>query len=1050
MLPDFKIYNASAGAGKTFNLVREYLKICLRSDEEHRFMEILAITFTNKAAQEMKDRILLKLQEISLYPTADPDPKYTRALAEELGLSPEALAARALRNLKQILHSYSAFAVSTIDSFTNRLIRSFSRELSLSSNYQVETEGDLMLEEALDRLLAKLEDGDQISGMLMRFIEGELDQDRSGNVRQVLAEVSKALFQEQAQGYLEQIRHFEADDFDRLDQELRADSAQLTAGLKVRAQNIIEGAEQMGILPEALSGAYTPLYYAEKALQGEFVSMNKGIQKSIANPQEKPLYAKTKAKNPITANIRAHHQDFLALVIDYQQYFEEHLERYRYLEEIKRNLPGLAVLQSIDLELQELKEETSRLPIGEFQKIISRELQAQPAPFIYERLGERYRKFFIDEFQDTSRMQWQNLLPLVQNAMSQTGGSTLLVGDPKQSIYRFRGGEVQLFIDLSNGRDQSNIFQGKELYKRELINLGSNWRSRERLVDFNNRFFRELAVQLPNEDFQEVYAGLEQKAEQSAGGVVDIRFLAEDDDSPYPYGEASLGVIKSLLERGYRQSDICILTRSNAHARLQVEYLMQEQERLPLAGEPLRIISADSLQMSASKEVEAIVSFLAMLEFPQEASRRLPWLEWSANRLSTPEQYFAYCYEHSQSAIEDELSFLEEHLAQFHAETFEGQDLLRQVYTLCKSLDLSWQADPYLQHFLDMISDFMKEHKGDRRAFLAYWEEKGHKKSLHLPSSLDAIQVMSIHKSKGLEFPVVIVPHAEQTWNDNGKNHQLWIDLPAEEYHGLPVLRMRRSSLKEEERPLRPHYEAYYDLDQAKEVLDNINAYYVAFTRAEQELYIISTEKQSKQASLQNALQDFWAQEQMSSPEEPRLKAAKTQSVLELKHYAPVNWQERVAVISPMPKEWSEGEARNKGSRIHEVLAQLKSAQDWPSLCNQLEADAWFSGDELQELDAKLQALFAHGILGPLFSQEAEVYNERPLLLPDGSRKIPDRLVSMQGKWHLLDYKTGNPESKHHQQLQEYCSLLREAGIAVSTAHLVYLGGEDLRVDPVY
>jgi len=1046
----FTVYNASAGAGKTYSLVRQYLKLCLAQDEASSFMHILAITFTKKAAQEMKQRLLKQLLLISKYPNLNStDQEYCKQLALDLAVEPEKLVYRAQNSLKRILHNYSAFSVSTIDSFTNRLIRSFSRDLNLSSNYQVELEDQLILEEAIDRMLSELQAGSDHTKVLLRFVEGQLNEGKSTNYRTILLDTARQLFKEKAQPYLRQLEKLETQDFLNIEKELSQRLRQIEAGQKKLAQDAISWGEERGINADCFSRGI--LWKYTQKMTESFGVYTSASLKPVLEPGAN-LYAKS-ARPEIKSLMDLHQEDFKAHLLKIHQYLADNYEEYLYIKSALKSLYGLAVLKEIALQLELVKEESNRIPIGEFNKIISENLRSQPAPFLYEKLGDRFQHFFIDEFQDTSTLQWLNLVPLINNSLAGGGSSAMIVGDAKQSIYRFRNGEVQLFIDLYNNIEGSNRLGEQELYPRETLNLESNYRSHKNIVTFNNQLFQSVADRFSDEKFKRIYSESGQKPQAQGGGYVEVRFLDKSDYQQSQY-EHIAETIKDSLARGFKQSDICILVSANAKGRSTARYLLQNEDKLGLpANQYLKLLSVDSLNIGASQEVQGLISFLNMLERPQDYSIRKDWFLLSYEIFGSSIDRHEYFNIHGRQDVNQETAFLEDQIPGFNFQNWDGLDLLQKVYRLIHQLSLKLENDPYLQLLIDQVDDFIRRESPLAESFIDWWYEKGQSESVQMPEELDAIQIMSIHKSKGLEFPLVIAAFSDGKLINKAFREKLWLELPKKEsFKNLPVSLL---SLLSPDKGANIYLDQYLrDLEDEDKLmlLDTINRYYVAYTRAEKELYIFSKAEylDNKEAAywqtiLYNQLQP--EHEGLYSEGEKLMIASQGDHSENLKspdNFEIRRWQEVIAVLSSAPKDWEQSSkaARLRGSQVHQLLSQIKSSADLDFALKNAQSKGWFSSEELDEIKAMVLQVLEHPQLKELFSPQAEVLNERSILIPGANRKIPDRVVLLKGEAHIIDYKTGEAKDEHRKQVGEYATLIEEAGFKVAEKMLLYLNEE--------
>ena len=1049
MSEPFLIYNASAGAGKTYQLVRNYLKLCLQGKDPMRFMQILAITFTNKAAREMKNRLLAQLRLLETYPELEGSERlYAEELATEMGLEVLDLKHRASRSLSAILHHYAAFSVSTIDSFTNRLIRSFSKDLNLNGSFQIELDNERMLEEAIDRLLDNLQEGDPFTEVLSRFISRQIEDERSSDIRRLLKDRGKELFSERAFPFLDQLKQLDAPKTLELEEALRKRHKSLREELKAMAQAFLDTAKELELRPEHFNRGIFYVWVRNIATGNYPVSTKS--QEALFESQDIGKIPSPKAKKEGLLSDTETQLLFYNKALAIKLFYEGNIEELFILELILDNIHALALLGQIEIHIDEIKQESGRLPIGDFNKIIARELAMQPAAFLYERLGERFQDFFIDEFQDTSKLQWSNLLPLINNALAGADSSTMIVGDAKQSIYRFRGGDLQLFVDLFKGVEASNKIAGRELYQRKVINMGANYRSRPGVVDFNNRLFARISADLPDEDYRNIYAQGEQEPAREGKAYLSLNLLGPDPKKE-DYHQAALERIQDLLSRGFRQRDICLLVRVNSKGKEAAQYLLEHEELLNLpAGERLQILSSDSLEIGASPKVKALISFLEMSERPHQKENRREWMaylkeEVAADDLSELRNHLA------QSSGPELALALESIIPDFNYQAWQEADLVEKCYLLMRGLNMNWQSDPFLQFFLDQVREYQSKNRPVVAEFLEWWLDRGSGRSVSIPEQTNALHIMSVHKSKGLEFPVVIYLFAEGALDQMagaGRDKTAWVALKTEQFL-LPFsfIKFKKAPLPEKQ----PLYQSWYQKELSRTMMDELNVYYVAFTRAERELHILSQPKPKKGSS--NAyMQQYLALEfeadghgiyTLGAPEMALSKTA-SHPQYKVRPYKPLPWREKLHSVAKLPKNWQGDHLKEArfGSQVHQLLAHLKSKKDLDKVLRRAQEEAWIASDELQSLENHLNLLLEKEEMTPLFHSEAKVYNERSLLIPGQGQKIPDRLVCFEGQWFLADYKTGQKEAQHIKQVAEYRQLLLEAGIPISKAYLLYLNEE--------
>jgi ATP-dependent exoDNAse (exonuclease V) beta subunit len=601
--PSFSIYDASAGSGKTYALVKEYLKIILVAKRNDAYRNILAITFTNKAVHEMKSRIIGSLSAFAL---PEPDNKaldLMEHLSQETALSVIEIKTKAQQIIKHIIHNYAAFDISTIDKFTHKVIRAFAHDLNLPVTFEVTTDTESLLTEAIDAIIAQAGEDETLTKLLVDFTMEKTDDDKSWDISREIHEIGKLI---QNENNREEIAHFH----DKTIAEFVAIKKKLIAATQVLEKENADFADKALALIDS-NGIDVKSFSA-----GHFPNHLQGIKDGKFNSTLKKYYEFEDIKINKTAKDRAVIEQIIPDLLQLLALIYKNFEQRDFYKAFLKNITPLSLLNTVSNELAKIQSEQNVLSISEFNAIIHREIQNQPAPFIYERLGERYRHFFIDEFQDTSEMQWQNLIPLIDNATSSEidneKGTLMIVGDPKQSIYRWRGGKAEQFIALS--KDQ-NPFNNPE---KKLIHLDKNYRSYSQIIEFNNEFFKMLSGEFTNLDYKDLYENhSHQHRNNKLGGYVNISFIPkidkkdsnedqEDDmDKSSLYLRATLNTILKVVQQGFEYKDIVILTRKRSHGIEVANYLTEQ-------GIPL--LSSETLMIQNATEVRLIIYLLKYLK----------------------------------------------------------------------------------------------------------------------------------------------------------------------------------------------------------------------------------------------------------------------------------------------------------------------------------------------------------------------------------------------------------------------------------------------------
>jgi ATP-dependent exoDNAse (exonuclease V) beta subunit len=526
----FTVYRSSAGSGKTFTLVKEYLKIILQDTDS--FRNILAVTFTNKAAAEMKHRVLRYLEELA-NPPIPLSEHLLAALINDTGLSETEIRFKAAGALKKILHHYSDFAIGTIDSFSHRIIRAFAHDFGLPVNFEVELDSDKLIETAVDLLLDKVGDDEPLTALLVNFLESKMEDDKSWAIDKTLVNFSRLLLDEESQQHLLKLRALSADDFKTIALFLRKkirDFGKSVSDEASVARNVIREA---GLGHQAFAnGRYGISWYFEQIASGRY---DKIIPSSkISGMVSKDSWHSNKATSAEKSAIESIRPVLLETYEKLQSLIATSYPAYTLYTLLETSIYPLAVLNSIDRIMQEFKKQNNIIHISEFNSRIASIVLFEPVPFIYERIGEKYHHVLIDEFQDTSALQWQNFVPLIENSLA-SGYFNLVVGDGKQAIYRWRNGDVEQFTALPalKGSNENPVIRDREEaldrnFQEELLNR--NFRSKQEIVSFNNDFFGFI-IGFLDESLAKVYAGLTQEADSAKeGGYIRISFIDKGDE----------------------------------------------------------------------------------------------------------------------------------------------------------------------------------------------------------------------------------------------------------------------------------------------------------------------------------------------------------------------------------------------------------------------------------------------------------------------------------------------------------------------------------------
>ena len=597
----FQVYNASAGSGKTFTLVKEYLKVLLNSEDIFSFQKILAITFTNKAAGEMKERVLSSLEDFA----AGKENDLFNIIIKEIDADKPIIQQRSKKILEAILQNYAAFSITTIDSFTHKIIKSFAYDLGLPQNFEVEMDAVSLLNQAVDVLISKIGSDKKLTKLLIDYSLDKTDDDKSWDISRDLNEFAKVLLNE------DDIKHFRAlankklEDFTNLKTKLYSHQKELKEAIKNVGAAFLDLIENHGIAHKDFMRATIPKFFLDlsaKSVNIDFLKRSETIEKAIENHQ---YYSKT-----TTTAVASLIENIVPEIINLYAQSKDLYSQFLMNKLALKNIIPLAVLNNINIELELIKEENNIRLNAEFNQLISDNIKEQPAPFIYERIGQRFQHYFIDEMQDTSELQWQNLIPLIDNALAQENSNLLLVGDGKQAIYRWRGGKAEQFIEL--GSPLKNPFH----VKKEIKSLETNFRSYSEVINFNNSFFQHTANFIQNDSYKNLFIeGNKQFENSKKGGFVSLTFLEKEEDKDLEKLKYPKKVLEKInkVKDSFSLNEICVLTRTKKDGVAVANYLSENG---------VDIISSETLLIQNSPKVCFIIDVLKVLQNANDEETR--------------------------------------------------------------------------------------------------------------------------------------------------------------------------------------------------------------------------------------------------------------------------------------------------------------------------------------------------------------------------------------------------------------------------------------------
>ncbi len=995
---------------------------------------------TNKAVHEMKSRIVGNLSEFAKDEPSKKAQDLMQHLAIETELSIIQIKSKSQQIIKHIIHNYAAFDISTIDKFTHKVIRAFAHDLGLPMTFEVTLDTENLLIEAVDAIIAQAGEDETLTKLLIDFTMEKTDDDKSWDISREILETGRLVLNENNRNEITHFQDKSIAEFVEIKYKLNEACKVLEKENTAFAESALLLIEKNGIDTKSFSGGYFP-----KHLQS--------IQEGKFNPKNKTYHESEDIKINKTAKDGAIIENIIPELLQILGTIYKNFEKRDFYKAFLKNITPLSLLNTVSNELAKIQEEQNVLSISEFNAIIHREIQNQPAPFIYERLGERYRHFFIDEFQDTSEMQWQNLIPLIDNATSSEidgeKGTLMIVGDPKQSIYRWRGGKAEQFIELSKDH---NPFNNPE---KVLEHLDKNYRSYSQIIEFNNEFFQLLSNEFEHGDYKDLYENhSHQKSNAKTGGYVNISFIpkieeSEDDeealDKTKLYLLATLNTIQKVQKQGFELKDIVILTRKRSHGIAVANYLTEQ-------GIPL--LSSETLMIQNATEVRFIIHLLKYLKNSSDLEAKAHFLHYVADNIQDKLPVHDFIAQGMDKKKETEFeSWLTDFDISLSFQDIRKKSLYESVELIVSKFLHSQNGNAYIQYFLDIVLERDVRNQAGISDFLNYWDKNAEKFSIPSPEGKNAVRIMTIHKSKGLEFPVVIMPFADEDYSRSPKN-KLWIDAEEVDF-GLPKVLVDNSKSVE---GFGDAAKSVYVQKSQEELLDNINVLYVALTRAEEQLYVISNMNlDSKGVAKKNNMSTFFVDYLINKGqlEEDRLEyefgnpiklsseSDKTDDVQLIQSVSEVLNPKNIKIAQRESVMWGthQQEAIEYGNVVHEILSFVKTKADVDLAIAKAIESGLITFNQKDLVFNTIQEIVNHPELSISFEEGNEVLNEQTIIQKEGKTIKPDRMVFAKNKEvFLLDYKTGTHNPKYQLQLETYQKAIELMGYKVVKKSLIYIG----------
>ena len=1053
MVKPLTVYKASAGSGKTFTLATEYIRLIVENPTSYK--NILAVTFTNKATEEMKMRILSQLYGIwKALPESD---SYLKKIVEKTGFEPKLIRDRAGQGLANLLHNYNYFRVETIDTFFQSVLRNMARELDLTTNLRIGL-NDVQVEElAVDQLIADLSTTDVILQWIMKYVMESISDDKSWNVISQIKRFGCTIFKDEYKEVCQELKRKmeEKGFFEQYTTQLREIKKAAEKRMIQIGESFFENLEGEGLSIDDLANK-------NRGIAGFFLKLQKGVfdpsieNATVANCLENPekWCAKTHPQREfITSLAEGVLGDILRFAVAERPV---QWKLYKSADLTLRHLNQLRLLGSIEEKVRELNENNNRFLLSDTQQLLHALIEGSDSPFIFEKIGTQLEHVMIDEFQDTSTVQWQNFRVLLDEAMSHEDGSNLIVGDVKQSIYRWRSGDWRLLNDIEQQFYQQQI---------ETLPLKTNYRSERNVISFNNHFFSqaaELEYQSQRdinceeaEQLKRAYADVMQEIPERRkdAGEVYVTLLPTED-----YQAATLQLvadaISELRSRGVPQKDIAILVRMNNQIPMIAQYFQEQMSEVT-------IVSDEAFRLEASVVVNLLVSALRLLTHPDDLLTKAAIVKH-------------YHIDVLKEQIEDnELLLSTNDLNQLLPEGFLSQRevlLTMPLYDLAERLHAIFGLEAlndqsaYVFAFYDQLASYVNENTADIDSFLAAWDEGICGKTIQSEET-NGVRILSIHKSKGLEFDYVICPFCD--WQlEKQSGNILWCQPTEEPFSDLPLAPVDYSR----NQMMGTIYEKDYLHEHLQNTVDNLNLLYVAFTRACKGLYVfgkrgakasrsgliedclplvaqeipeailsgIEDEKGELQFSLagdsRNSSNSRSSRNSGQTSENPFLQPAAPIAVDFRYMDSQVNFRQSNRSQAFIEAEESDEIERlnyiQTGSVLHQIFSMIRTTEDIEDALKQLQFEGVLYDERItpERITSMLRKRLQDPRVADWFSSHWTLFNECTILtMEDGEVKErrPDRVMTDGKKWVVVDFKFGSPKPEYNDQVQEYMQLIK-------------------------
>ena len=1042
-MKNLTIYRSSAGSGKTYTLVKEYLQIALKYPMQ--FRQILAITFTNKATAEMKGRIIKTLGEL-----ADGNAKELAAeLQSTINLNNLSIEDRSREVLSNILHQYSYFSISTIDSFFIEIVKSLAFELKLPLRFEIEIDKKYLISQACDQLINKVGSDPQLRQNLEDYINYKMEYDKGWQVKDEISKIAERIFDDD---FIAEDNNVNKESYSDIILQLRKIRQAYERSMAAFGNSFAQAIKKHGYTVDNFAykkaGVAGYLIKISNLLSPEDYQYKVHVAEAI-NDVEKWISKENKNDNVLKGFIDTFCHPLLQ---ELNTFHEHHFRQYNSSVQSLKLVYVNFILSKLNEEIIQYRKENKVITLSDTNRLLLESVSSSDTPLVYEKTGNKYAYYLLDEFQDTSTIQWENIRPLISEVLA-NNKQALLVGDVKQSIYRWRGGNMDL---LHHGVEKDfSAFS-------ELINvkqLSLNYRSAKQIVEFNNTFFStapsiiEAYNESPLSIIQEAYSK-DQLHQQLPGktkedGYVEINFL--DKTMPVSKNEEGtwqekalammLEQIKVLLSLDYQYSDIAIIVRTNREGNKVANFLYKNGIH--------QILSNESLLLSKAPQVQFVINCLRFV-IDQQNMLMIKEIEWFLYEKKLEKEESLHSFFDASSKTNSKEGLFRAYRKQL--KSIAALPIDEAVTFITRHFELNTIHDAFVRQLQDITLEFLeKENTSDIGSFLRWWDEMNERKdfSVIMPVSGNAIQIISIHKSKGLQFQIVIMPFAD--WKLKPKSGTLiWVEATDVD----PFNKLNVWPVESNKNLLETVFSESYFKTIEESYIDNMNMLYVAFTRACNQLYLyVPRKKDSREKTMGDLIIDSLntfpdinmdnncIKFGLLTSNMNKKKAAHKPSIfnpetVDLITYPIYDWHSKLSLKS---EKIFHSEQIETGLIVHDALSIIRSESDLLNAINKMVALYQLHEKDADFLHSEITSVFDICRSKKWFDGHFEVYNEREFCSSDGTLHRPDRIMIRDNNAVVIDFKTGEESNSHHHQMLRYKQLLVDCGFPFTECWLVYI-----------